>query len=121
MGNYCSRCGKALPEGTHSCPECGQAVGGTAAGANAVPPPAAQRRLMRPRAGRMVAGVCQGVSQFYGWDVTVVRVVFVLLTFFSLIGLIGYVVLWLTAPEEPYGLPPVQSPVQPSVQGYPPR
>lgn len=87
------------------CPNCGHAVGGAFDGAHAVPPSAAQRRLVRPRMGRMIAGVCQGLAALYGWDPTLVRVVFVLLTCFSGAGLILYVVLWVTAPEEPLLLP----------------
>jgi phage shock protein PspC (stress-responsive transcriptional regulator) len=55
--------------------------------------------------GRLIAGVCQGVAVTYGWDVTLVRVVFVLLACFSGVGLILYVVLWVAAPEEPLLLP----------------
>jgi phage shock protein C len=110
MGQYCSNCGKPLPEGARSCPACGRAVGGAYAGSIPVPPP--MPRLVRPRVGRKIAGVCQGIANLYGWDVTVVRIMFVVLAFFSLIGLIGYVVLWVIAPEEPYALP--------AVSGYPP-
>jgi phage shock protein PspC (stress-responsive transcriptional regulator) len=55
--------------------------------------------------GRLIAGVCQGVAVTYGWDVTLVRVVFVLLACFSGVGLILYVILWVAAPEEPLLLP----------------
>jgi phage shock protein C len=110
MGQYCSSCGKPLPEGARVCPACGCAVAGGYAGSIPVPPPTP--RLVRPRIGRKIAGVCQGISNLYGWDVTVVRIMFVVLSFFSLIGLIAYVVLWVITPEEPYALP--------AVTGYPP-
>ncbi len=87
------------------CPNCGHAVGGAFQGSYAVPPSAAQRRLTRPRMGRMIAGVCQGVAVAYGWDTTLVRVVFVLLACFTGVGLILYIVLWVAAPEEPLLLP----------------
>jgi phage shock protein C len=63
-------------------------------------------RLIRPRAGRMVAGVCQGLANSYFWDVTWVRVITVLLTIFGGgIGLVAYIVFWVVMPEEPLALP----------------
>jgi phage shock protein C len=107
MAFYCSSCGKPIATDARHCPHCGHAVGGALEGGATVPPSIAQRRLVRPRAGRMIAGVCQGVALTYGWDPTLVRVVFVLLACFSGVGLILYVVLWISAPEEPYLLQPV--------------
>ena len=107
MGYYCSSCGKPIGVGARHCPSCGHAVGGAFDGGNAVPPVGAQRRLVRPRMGRMIAGVCQGVAVTYGWDPTLVRVVFVLLACFSGVGLILYIVLWVAAPEETLMLQPV--------------
>ncbi|HEX6771651.1 MAG TPA: PspC domain-containing protein [Acidobacteriaceae bacterium] len=105
MAYYCSSCGKPIAMDARHCPNCGQAVGGTFTGAaGAVPPSATQRRLVRPRVGRMIAGVCQGCAVTYGWDPTLVRVIFVLLACFSGVGLIIYVVLWVVAPEEPFML-----------------
>ena len=101
MAYYCSSCGKPITGDARHCPHCGRAVGGAFEGINAVPPTGAQRRLVRPRMGRLIAGVCQGVAITYGWDPTLVRVVFVLLACFSGVGLILYVVLWVAAPEEP--------------------
>jgi phage shock protein C len=120
MAFYCSSCGKPIATDARHCPSCGHAVGGTFTGSSgaAVPPSAAQRRLVRPRMGRMIAGVCQGVAVTYGWDPTLVRVVFVLLACFSGVGLILYIVLWISAPEEPYLLqtvgayPPPANPQQ---------
>lgn len=63
-------------------------------------------RLVRPRAGRMLAGVCQGLANNYAWDVVWVRVITVLLAIFGGgIGLVGYVVFWIVMPEEPMALP----------------
>lgn len=108
MAYYCSNCGKPVAVDARHCPNCGHAIGGAFAGSQAVAPSAAQRRLVRPRMGRMIAGVCQGVAVTYGWDPTLVRVVFVLLGCFSGAGVILYAVLWVTAPEEPLLLPSMQ-------------
>lgn len=49
----------------------------------------------------MVAGVCSGIAEYLGWDPTMVRVVWVLLTFFTAFaGLIVYLILWLVMPQE---------------------
>jgi phage shock protein C len=64
-------------------------------------------RLVRPRAGRMIAGVCQGLSNAYAWDVVWVRVITVLLTVFGGgAGLLAYVIFWIVMPEEPLMLQP---------------
>jgi phage shock protein C len=59
----------------------------------------ARGRLMRPRQGKMIAGVCAGLANFYGWDVTLVRIVFVLFGFFGA-GELVYIVLWILTPKE---------------------
>lgn len=64
-------------------------------------PATAPRRLVRRRDDRMLAGVCAGVAEHLGVDVTLVRVltlVGTLLGFGSL--LVVYVVLWLLLPQE---------------------
>jgi len=77
-----------------------------------VPPPyyATQSvtRLVRPRMGRMIAGVCQGLANAYAWDVVWVRVITVLLTVFGGgSGLLAYIIFWIVMPEEPLMLPPM--------------
>lgn len=51
---------------------------------------------------QMVAGVCAGIADYFGWDATLVRVAYVLLSIFSagFPGLILYIVLWLIMPLE---------------------
>ena len=45
-----------------------------------------------------IAGVCAGIANYFGWDVTMVRLAFVLTTIF-LTGapLIAYLILWAIA------------------------
>jgi phage shock protein C len=64
------------------------------------PSPAPQKRLVRSRDDRMVAGVCGGLAEYFGVDATVVRILVVVLTvlgFGSL--LLAYVVGWVLIPE----------------------
>jgi phage shock protein PspC (stress-responsive transcriptional regulator) len=59
-----------------------------------------QRRLVRSSDNRMLGGVCAGVADYLGVDVTIVRlltVVGTVLGFGSLI--VAYVVAWLLMPE----------------------
>ena len=58
------------------------------------------RRLVRPTDDRMIAGVCSGIADYTGVDVTVVRLAAVIgavLGFGTLV--VAYVVAWLLMPE----------------------
>lgn len=59
--------------------------------------------LMRARDDRMIAGVCGGIAKQAGWDPTLVRVLYILISIFSAAfpGLIVYLILWIVMPEEP--------------------
>jgi phage shock protein C len=59
--------------------------------------------LYRSRKHKMIAGVCGGLAEWLGWDPTVVRVVYVVLSIASVgfPGVIAYVVLWAAMPKEP--------------------
>ena len=62
------------------------------------------RPLRRSIVNRQVAGVCGGIAEYLGWDPTVVRVAFVLVSIFSAAfpGLLVYIVLWALIPEREY-------------------
>lgn len=59
------------------------------------------RRLTRSRSNRKIAGVCGGIAEYFGWDPTLVRVVYVLASIVSVAfpGLMVYLLLWLIMPE----------------------
>jgi len=69
--------------------------------------------LMRPRAGRLIGGVCIGLAQAYGWDVTAVRILAILGLVLSS-GLVGiaYLAAWIGIPEETAPLPTAYPPVR---------
>jgi phage shock protein PspC (stress-responsive transcriptional regulator) len=81
---FCSNCGAAVPVVTY--------ITG--------------RPLVRPIVGRQVAGVCIGLSQAYGWDLALVRILAVIGLFFSggTVGVV-YLACWIGIPEEPLPLP----------------
>lgn len=63
-----------------------------------------QRRLMRSRRTRMIAGVCGGIAEYMNVDPTIVRLLWALITIFPMsfpLGLLGYILAWIIVPEEP--------------------
>jgi phage shock protein PspC (stress-responsive transcriptional regulator) len=60
------------------------------------------RKLYRSRDNRMIAGVLGGIAEHFGWDPTMVRVAFVLLSIISAAfpGGLVYLVMWLIIPER---------------------
>jgi phage shock protein PspC (stress-responsive transcriptional regulator) len=60
--------------------------------------------LMRSRRDRMIAGVCGGLAQWLGWDPTLVRILYVVVSVLSVgfPGTLVYIVLWIIMPEESY-------------------
>jgi phage shock protein C len=59
-------------------------------------------QLVRSRDDRMIAGVCGGLARWLGWDPTVVRILYVLLSIFSagFPGTIVYIILAFVMPLE---------------------
>ena len=72
-----------------------------------------EKKLYRSRSDKKIAGVCAGLAQYLGVDVTIIRLLVVLLTLFVGGGLIAYIICALVIPEEPENLveaAPVQEP-----------
>jgi phage shock protein C len=65
----------------------------------------AEMALQRSRTDKMIAGVCGGIAKSAGWDPTLVRVLYVVVSILSAAfpGLLVYVVLWMVMPKEPLG------------------
>ncbi len=64
--------------------------------------PNANNPLRRSRRHRLLAGVCGGFADWLDWDVTLVRVLYVLVSIFSsgFPGILAYIILWVAMPEE---------------------
>ena len=60
----------------------------------------AGKRLVRPREGRLVAGVCVGLAGYFGIDVNLVRLGFGVFTVFYGLGVLVYLIAWAVLPEE---------------------
>ncbi|MDO5510261.1 MAG: PspC domain-containing protein [Weeksellaceae bacterium] len=52
---------------------------------------------------RAIAGVCAGIAEYFGWDVTITRVLYVLISVFSAAfpGILVYIVMWIVMPKRP--------------------
>ena len=67
------------------------------------------RRLIRPKEGRMVAGVCAGLAVYFNVDVNLIRLLFGVFTFFYGLGALLYLIAWAILPEEGEGQSIVES------------
>lgn len=58
-------------------------------------------RRLRKSKNRMIAGVCGGIAEWLGWDPTLVRVLYVLISIFSAAfpGILVYIILWIVMPN----------------------
>lgn len=90
---YCNACGKAIPDDARLCSYCGHPVAGSQGGAES------RSEWVRPRQGRRIGGVCLGVAQHFGWNVTAVRLVWLLLFLFAGTGGLLYLILWVIMPN----------------------
>ena len=50
---------------------------------------------------KLIAGVCGGIADYFGWDSSMVRVGYVLLSIFSagFLGFLAYIILWIVMPR----------------------
>jgi phage shock protein C len=57
--------------------------------------------LVRSRDGRMLAGVCAGVAGYFGFDVTLVRVIWAVVSVLTGgAGVLAYLAAWAIIPDE---------------------
>ncbi len=59
------------------------------------------KKLMRSRS-KVIAGVCAGLADYFGWDPALVRVLYLLISIFSAAfpGILVYIILWIVMPQE---------------------
>ncbi|HEX2723552.1 MAG TPA: PspC domain-containing protein [Gemmatimonadaceae bacterium] len=58
--------------------------------------------LRRSKSDKMIAGVVGGIARYFGFDATLARVLYVVLSVLSVAfpGILVYIVLWVIMPEE---------------------
>ncbi len=92
---YCTSCGTQMEAAQRFCGNCGKAAGGP------MPVyPVQMTPLARDMANKKIAGVCAGIARHLGWDVTLVRVGFLLAFVFHGFGLVGYMIAWICMPRD---------------------
>jgi phage shock protein C len=75
--------------------------------------PRLSRQVVRPHAGRKIAGVCAGLARYFDLDPTLVRLVWVILSIYPgaiVLGVIAYLIAWFIIPSEPH------APMEPAPQ-----
>jgi phage shock protein C len=60
----------------------------------------ARRPLARSKHDKVIAGVCGGIAESFGWSPTVVRIAYVIVSILSVAfpGILFYLVLWALVP-----------------------
>lgn len=58
------------------------------------------QKIVRPREGRKIAGVCAAFARFFGLDVSIIRIVWLLAVLLAGTGVLAYLICWLVIPEE---------------------
>ena len=92
---YCANCGNAIEEHFHFCSQCGTPTQNPWT-------PREEHRLTRILEGKRIAGVCGGVARYLELDVTLIRIVWILLTVFPPVpGILAYIVCWIVMPQDP--------------------
>jgi phage shock protein C len=75
-----------------------------------------EKKLYRDEHNKVIGGVCSGLAQYFGVDVTIVRLVFVFAVFTAAVGLAAYIILWIVLPKKYYN--PFITPSDPATVDY---
>lgn len=60
-----------------------------------------KKRLTRSTTDKWLADVCGGIAEYFGWDVAILRIVYVVLTTCTAFcGVLVYILLWICMPKE---------------------
>lgn len=67
--------------------------------------------LRRSRSNRMIGGVVSGLARYFGMDVTLARVLYVIVSICSAAfpGVLVYILFWILTPEEQFDDPRIVS------------
>ncbi len=95
----CSRCGRAvcaedsvIIDQKLYCKECAETIKSN---------DFKQKRIYRSKKDRILCGVCGGIAKYLGIDPTIVRLLWVIITFGYGIGIVAYIVACIVMPIEP--------------------
>ena len=84
------------------------------------------RKLSRNTMNKVIGGVCSGLAEFFGLDLALVRIAFVIAFMFASFGFWLYIILWIVLPvdgqqptansQQPIALVPFASNLRDSIQ-----
>lgn len=57
--------------------------------------------MLKKSKDKKIAGVCGGLAEWFGWDPTIVRIAYILISIFSVAfpGILVYIILWVIMPN----------------------
>ena len=58
------------------------------------------QKIVRPLDGGKIAGVCAAFANFFGLDVSIIRIVWLLAVLLAGTGVLAYLICWLVIPKE---------------------
>jgi len=60
------------------------------------------KRLYRSEKNKMIAGICGGIGEYFDIDPTLVRIIYVIVSVFSIAfpGILVYLILWVIIPHS---------------------
>ena len=101
---FCTQCGVEIEPQARYCSQCGKPTG-------AVVVRQTSRRLERSMRDKKIAGVCSGFAHYFDVDVTLMRIIWLVLIFVPpSIGVIAYLLAWLVMPKGDVEIATVQQP-----------
>ena len=90
---FCPQCGKEYSQQVNFCCQCGASLARCVSQQG--------KKLTRSRTEKKIAGICGGFADHLGLDVTLVRIIWVMLAIFGGWGILGYIIAWIVMPIEP--------------------
>ncbi|MDZ7637234.1 MAG: PspC domain-containing protein [Bryobacterales bacterium] len=94
---YCSACGVQLDEQFQFCHHCGRPTNPDRTSPWGVP-----KRLTRPLWDKKIGGVCAGFARYFETDVSIMRILWLVIAIFTGVGFIAYLVAWIAMPAEEF-------------------
>ena len=58
------------------------------------------KKLYRSNKDKIIAGVCAGLGEYFDLDVTLVRIIFVVIVLAGGAGVLAYIILWILVPQN---------------------
>ena len=60
-----------------------------------------EKKLYRSITDKKLAGVCGGLAQYLGMDVSIIRLIWILAVVFAGVGILAYIIAALVIPQQP--------------------